>query len=977
MEHFLRAANAAQGAADAATKLFNELQVVQKSKGAYHEWKTDEPFPYEALPTPTSIRLLKLEPSKAMQKAAKTGKVLSGDAHNDDDDVRFIMRTVELDRNPRFTALSYTWRRQRSQVTAWRRWAYHFFMELVQDRPADYSLPDPDDELRATRKVTCNGYEMMVFENLFEALKQLRRGRPGEWLWIDAVCMNQSDSTELTAQIQIMGRIYQSAQLVVVWLGPFPAIAEEGLKTLEGIVQSGEPLVANPIFATRVGNGAAEDWRIESAALTAFHLAFRSYFKRVWVVQELCLAREVIYLHGKHEISFATLLTSCKWCVDKGSGRDMVDLKTMESLLPPHFTTHMRFLPTTLDARKEFAKGNKWTLIQWFHACNGRLASVGKDYVFAGLSLVRQSCLDIDQHLQATESGPPPLPRRPVGGQESGETNAAAGLSSRFSAPAPAANQSLTPRGLWPKLAPDYSASDAEVFVNAAACLLSHASLEDFLRLAARLRDQHQFRAVDSLRPRDLEAFSGLPSWTPAIGSWMSCLTMDLVPPDAQSPFKVSMVPHETDAHTADVSPSTSVSISADGRTLSLTAAVFERVSAYVYEKDPPQGFAELRKLLRFLDQPSDLYATNQDSSLQQVLAQRQGENAAKSQATPCLLEAVACAMVAGHVHGQKVTPSQAGTWLCENIESKVQQVVAETQRSVSDNQQIKQTLEAKAQKRGQSIEYLKTAEDDENAKKWRICDEANKQGLEVVTEVTAELEALKIRYSHLQWLPAGTIAVVPREEDVERAKLERRNAKEKQLGELLEKRSIDTKSSSSIRDALDRGRAKAVEITDDLYDRLNTWALSVGGKFRRVMSDECRAFEDAFIETLTWRRLCLTAKGHVLLGPLWLEEGDAVMLLPGVSVPFIFALEKEDLKREKARIEERLSHVDSGDDEEVMWTAVKVPQEARLAEIEHRLQTIAERPGDRWVLIGEAYVEGIMQGEAAAGLEYGSIDVV
>ncbi|KXJ89561.1 heterokaryon incompatibility protein-domain-containing protein [Microdochium bolleyi] len=977
MDYFSRAKNAALDAADAATKSLNELHVVQKSKGAYQEWKTVESALYEPLPTQTSIRLLKLEPSKAMQKAAKAGKTVSGDARDDDDDVRFVMLTVELDRNPQFTALSYTWRRQRSQFTAWRRWASESFMQLVQDKPVDFSVPDPDDELRATRKVTCNGHEMMVFDNLFEALKQLRRGRPGEWLWIDAVCMNQSDSTELAAQIRIMGRIYQSAQLVVVWLGPFSRVAEEGLKTLEKIVQSDEPLIANPLYAARVGNGAAEDWKIESAALTAFHLASRSYFRRVWVVQELCLAREVIYLHGKHEISIDTLLTSCKWCVDEDSGRETADFAPIDRVLPLHSTTHMRFLPTTLDARKEFARGNKWSLMQWFHTCNGRLASVGKDYVFAGLSLVRQDCLDIDQNLQATEPCPPLLPQRPVGGLVLDETNTVGGLSSKFSAPAPAANQSLTPRGLWPKLTPDYSASDAEVFVNAAACLLSHASLEDFLRLAARLRDKHQFRTTDSLRPRDLEAFSGLPSWTPAIGSWMSCLTMDLVPPGAQSPFKASAVPLDADTHKANVSHSTGISISADGRTLSLPAAVFDRVSAYVYEPDPPEGFAELRKLLRYLDRPSGQYDMDQDSSLQQVSAKGQEEETAKLHGKPSILEAVACAMVAGHVGGEQVTPSQAGTWLCESLESKVQQVVAETQRSISDNQQIRQSLEAKAQKRGQNSDYLKTAEDDRNAKKWRICDEAIKQGLEVVTEIKAELEALKLRHSHLQWQPAGTVAVVSRKEDVERARLERRNSKEKQLEELLEKRSIDTKSSSSIRDALDRGRAKTTEITDNLYDRLNTWGLSVEGKFRRIMSDECRAFEGAFIKTLAWRMICVTHKGHFLLGPRWLAEGDTVMLLPGASVPFIFAPEKEDLEREKARIEERLSHVSSGDDEEVMWSAVKVPQEARLAEIEQSLQAIAERPSNRWLLVGDAYVEGIMHGEAAGEVEFGKIDVI
>ena len=318
-----------------------------------------------------------------------------------------------------------------------------------------------------------------------------------------------------------MGRIYQSAQLVVVWLGTISKIAEKGLKTLQEIAHSDETLIPNPLWASSSGNGLNEEKKIELAALTAFHLASRSYFKRVWVVQELCLARKVIYLHGKHEISHATLLTSCKWTIDTGTGRNTSDFAAIESLQAPDLTAHMRFLLKALDARTEFTKGNKWTLLQWFHTCSGRLSSVGKDYVFAGLSLVRPECLDISQHL-LTNAPLPPLPRRPVGSIGTTESIAATtDLAGKFSALAVSGNQSLTPRGLWPKLAPDYKASDAEVFVNAAACLLTHASVEDLLRLAARLRDKHQFWAAETLRPRDLEAFSGLPSWTPAIGSWM------------------------------------------------------------------------------------------------------------------------------------------------------------------------------------------------------------------------------------------------------------------------------------------------------------------------------------------------------------------------------------------------------------------------------------------------------------------------
>ncbi|KAH7014503.1 heterokaryon incompatibility protein-domain-containing protein [Microdochium trichocladiopsis] len=954
MRRMLQATGALLNAADSATKSFSELEVVQKSKSAYQEWASVEPFPYEPLATPTTIRLLKLEPSREMQKAQKAGKTLSGDAHDDDDDVHFTMAQAELDRNPQFTALSYTWRQQRSSLGTWTRWGYESLAELLKEKPVHYELPDADEEeLRASRKVTCNGRTMKVFENLYEALKQLRRNRPGEWFWIDAVCMNQSDSTELVAQIQIMGRIYQSAQLVVVWLGPFTGLAERGLKTFEELAQSGEPLPENPMYNTAIGATAAEDWKMNSAAMAAYHLTQRSYFKRVWVVQELCLAREVTYLHGKHEISLSTLLAACAWCIDSGSAREDADY--VQLILAPYYVSHIQFLPTTLNARNEFAKGNKWTLLEWLQACNGRLASVAKDYVFGGLSLVRVDQLTIDQELQpvtyktgsalaATTAQPPP------------------GAPPTLVQPK---KQSLTPKGLWVKLHPNYEASDAEVFVNASACLMTHAGVEELLRISSRLRDKHRFRDRVRLQPHELKAFSGLPSWVPAIGSWTSRLTVNLVPPGADNPFSACPRAATVDPHSGSASspsPPSRPAISADGATLALPAAVFDEVASLEYEKDRPLQYTELRKLMRFLATSPSVYDNHAGGD--------------DKNAGPCLLEAVACAMAAGHVAGQPVTPAQAGVWLCESIESKVGELVAETQRGITDDQHIQKGLVTKAQKKGHGIDYLKTAEDDTAARKWRVCTQSIEQGLELVKGAAAELTALRAKYSHLRW-PEKPIGVIAREHDLERARLERRNSKEKELEELLEKRSIDTKSSSSIRAALDRAKLRATEAMNDVYDRLNMWEMDCKGSFRRLVSDECRTFEEAYIDALSWRRICLTRQGYVLLAPLWADEGDSIMLLPGVSVPFIFTREAADLQREEARIKERLTHVGSGDGEDLLWTAAKVELDARLIEVQDRLRSGAEQQGGPWVLIGEAYIQGIMQGEAAAGLDYGSIDIV
>lgn len=66
------------------------------------------------------------------------------------------------------------------------------------------------------------------------------------WIWIDALCIDQSNIQERNHQVQMMGRIYADASLVIAWLGPggdfamktFQRIADAGTKSkLEGAGQ--------------------------------------------------------------------------------------------------------------------------------------------------------------------------------------------------------------------------------------------------------------------------------------------------------------------------------------------------------------------------------------------------------------------------------------------------------------------------------------------------------------------------------------------------------------------------------------------------------------------------------------------------------------------------------------------------------------------------------------------------------------------
>jgi hypothetical protein len=69
--------------------------------------------------------------------------------------------------------------------------------------------------------ITCEGKRLYVTPNCYAALRRLRgrRRKDISWLWVDAICIDQSSTKERNAQVSIMGNIYSRADCVLMWLG--------------------------------------------------------------------------------------------------------------------------------------------------------------------------------------------------------------------------------------------------------------------------------------------------------------------------------------------------------------------------------------------------------------------------------------------------------------------------------------------------------------------------------------------------------------------------------------------------------------------------------------------------------------------------------------------------------------------------------------------------------------------------------------
>lgn len=138
--------------------------------------------------------------------------------------------------------------------------------------------------------------QLPVTDSLMAALRHLRRPNESRKLWVDAVCINQSDSVELQNQVQRMGLIYKLAYRVVVWLGLQGNRSAHAIATLRYLgaqVEVGEhegilfpaPFTEEPTwYDSEVALPYNQDtWDAILALLQ------RPWFIRVWIVQEVQL----------------------------------------------------------------------------------------------------------------------------------------------------------------------------------------------------------------------------------------------------------------------------------------------------------------------------------------------------------------------------------------------------------------------------------------------------------------------------------------------------------------------------------------------------------------------------------------------------------------------------------------------------------------------------------------------------------------
>jgi hypothetical protein len=250
-----------------------------------------------------------------------------------EDAIKCSLTTVDLETNPRYNALSYCW-------------------------------GSPDN----AKQLFLDEHVVDVRENLWSALWHLRLPNDNRILWVDALCINQSDISERNHQVGLMSTIYSKAEKVIVWLGPASEDSDVGMKWLSRILQDKSPTPD------------------ESQAV--FKLCEREYWHRMWVLQEFGLAGDMTVHCGSKCVDWTAFAEFCTLLVENAMSKIFDDFDVSE-----HYTA----VHSVIDYRRYQLPGEfyKMTLLSLLAAFNDRQCVDPRDTVFALLGMA-SDCRDLD-----------------------------------------------------------------------------------------------------------------------------------------------------------------------------------------------------------------------------------------------------------------------------------------------------------------------------------------------------------------------------------------------------------------------------------------------------------------------------------------------------------------------------------------------------------------------------------------------------
>ncbi|KAK0672599.1 heterokaryon incompatibility protein-domain-containing protein [Cercophora samala] len=158
------------------------------------------------------------------------------------------------------------------------------------------------------RQVLINGTLFGVTRNLYQILCSLQLEDEDRIVWVDAICIDQTNEVERGHQVQHMGDVYKQAVRVIYWLGSPTYMTNWCLHSLRLLQEETKDL--------EIKAWTKERWMIAWKSLKSGsrhrpalackgleELLDRPWFRRVWILQEVANSQSAVISCGKTSVS--------------------------------------------------------------------------------------------------------------------------------------------------------------------------------------------------------------------------------------------------------------------------------------------------------------------------------------------------------------------------------------------------------------------------------------------------------------------------------------------------------------------------------------------------------------------------------------------------------------------------------------------------------------------------------------------------
>jgi hypothetical protein len=210
--------------------------------------------------------------------------------------------------------------------------------------------------------------------SLYFGLRRIRKKHSSAFIWADAICIDQSNNREKSHQIRLMPEIYKTAEQVFAWLGYEADDSDNAIRYLRELgMQSAE---------TSTVVSASEESPIWDSINSFFG---RAWFHRVWIVQELVLAPNVMLLCGGRRAQWDDIYNAAKICSEKAR-------RSTAAVMTP-IAQKVDAILSLGDLKHNYHKveGGERELLALFERFRHTRATLQRDKLFAFLGLANNA----------------------------------------------------------------------------------------------------------------------------------------------------------------------------------------------------------------------------------------------------------------------------------------------------------------------------------------------------------------------------------------------------------------------------------------------------------------------------------------------------------------------------------------------------------------------------------------------------------